>query len=274
MKYYLEAGHAFDNASIETDCFCETVEDVEKENYEFGFLDDLLIEANQQWDEKPQGYFSLREAEEKVYSKAKQYIKELEPQLKILSKEVDEDGRVIRSKEILIYELVWKLLEEDYFNSDYYARVSWYVEACIRAFEDEAVWLVGICNSQGEVIDDPAFLEEAEWQDGDWLFNGREYHSLIWYGLPKSKPILRWTINENTSQSDLKFWFSTDTYSLMKELGDFDESFLYWYDMELGFDGPNMKKIRESCPISFEETDSINKILNKVDLYLWNKIHS
>lgn len=89
----------------------------------------------------------------------------------------------------------------------------------------------------------------------------------LWFGPDSEPPIKPWIIDASSSENDLEFWFEEDPESIMDHLGDFDEAFYIWHFTECAGWAPDIKAIRELCPILLEKYDTALSIVNKINDY-------
>lgn len=132
--------------------------------------------------------------------------------------------------------IVKRIIEEESERGEFCACVGKYVEDCLLAYCEKSRW----------------HIEENR----------------IWFAPDGVVPKKQWVIDRNTTEDELDFWFTQDTWELMEYVGDFSEVFLIWYCAECGYSFPDMDEIVESCPIEFNEEDTVQSILEKCKLYL------
>lgn len=265
MKYIIENEQY--NFSLETKQLCETIDDIEGQDIDF--LSSLIPDALCEYKVSPLGSFSEEEAGNIVYSAAENYLRSIEPSLYLTSKAIDENGAITKKVNIPILDVALSYLENDRYDCVSCARVGAYVEACLLDFVAKGVWQVGGYSQDGAFVNEE-MLSHAEVNDGaqTWTLNGKTYSPCIWYGQPNEKPVKRWLISNQMPNSALKFWFEAETWSVISELGDFDDSFLIWYTAECGYCAPDMDEIRDSCPVSLTKEDTVETIVKKVYQYL------
>lgn len=144
------------------------------------------------------------------------------------------------------------------------------IESSLYKFSEEGLWRVGL-ECSDEIITDPACWPEPIIDNGTviWKKNDCIYKPILWYGTSET-PVSPWTIHECMSEKEYGFWEETDEWYIMEYIiDDCDDGFLTWYFPECGRSGPDMDKIKETCPIdlnSIREPGYLEKTLSAIAL--------
>ena len=176
----------------------------------------------------PRGVFDEREMNSWVCGHARERIESERDNLLL---EISDGNSSIS---VCIADCLLEMLDSDSSCGEFDARVGGYVEQCLLDFVNNASWHIE---------------------------NGR-----LWFGLDKC--LQEWCIDSNTTQDNLEFWSDCQSWTIMKHIGNFDDCFLIWYTAECGYWTPDMNEIREQCPVSFDETDTVETILQKAAAWL------
>ena len=230
MRYLLKSlilGFEFER---EIDCLCETIDEIS--DYVQNELWDIYIDLLSSYQIEPIGLFDEAEVNSKICQNTEQKINANKGNWIIECSEIDDEESVIRSNSFEITGLLLNMLDMDSSYGEFCARISSYVESCLLEFVKQSKWHV-------------------------------EKDSL-WFGPEGSIPLSVWSINSQTGDEDLSFWFEADTWTILNHIGDFSDSFLIWYTTECGCVAPDMDEIRGQCPIDIYEEDSVAKVIEKI----------
>ena len=181
----------------------------------------------------PQGSFEEAEIYNRVCRNAKEYITLNRNKWIVECIRFDDICHEKQTELINVTELLLDILDDDSSTGDFDARLSKYVESCLLEFVENSTWHIE--------------------------------NDCVWFGI--DKPFVAWQIYSETEPEDIAFWFESDSWTIMTHLGDFSDSFLIWYTAECGCWTPDMSDISNSCPVQFEETDTIESILKKAETW-------
>lgn len=180
-----------------------------------------------------QGAFVESEIYNRVCGNAKEYIISNQNRWTVECVLFDDNCNAKQTELINVTELLLEMLDDDSSTGEFDARLSGYVESCLLEFVKNSTWHIE--------------------------------NDCMWFGI--DRPLATWQINSEMDQTDLAFWFETDAWTIMSHLGDFSDSFLIWYTAECGCWTPDISDISNSCPVQFEETDTIESILKNAEIW-------
>ena len=178
---------------------------------------------------------------------------------------VTQDGKVIETEKIDIIEFLKR--NPEYFQQEYIVKATnEYISASLERFVKESCWQFHFYVNDHyrfynvepyiDGLDDPdnwPYLKD----DGTWIADEMICSPEIWFGLKDESPNISWTLDG----SDMKFWFDEDN----------DKYFIGRHsNWDVGrYRGylPDMKAIRESCPISIKADDTPETIKEKVQAF-------
>lgn len=203
---------------------------------------------------EPISKIRCKDAEATFISKTKENIESNCDDYKITLNLINNSDEVIETIIIDGADILLEFLEDESSCSEFYAKISGYVEKSFELFVDKSFWHFGYTKSDGTVVE----ILSATSYTGD--FNDEK--PIVWFGLADEKPEEIWTIKYDQLLADA--WFNDDQWSLMEYLiEDCNDCFGVWYLAECGRCLPDMEEILKACPIKFEMTDTVEIINQK-----------
>lgn len=171
---------------------------------------------------------------------------------------IDDSDEIIESLVISGADILLEFLDNESSSTEFYAKVSGYVEKSFELFVENSTWHLGSMKKDGSIIE----LVSAK----DYTGNFNDDIPLLWFGPTGKKPENIWIIKYG---EELAYgWFADDEWSLIEYLiDDCSDCFGIWYLAECGRWLPDMEEILKICPIKFEETDTIDTVNNKFKQY-------
>ncbi len=175
--------------------------------------------------------------------------------VKIYLDSINEDGEIIDTEEVDIMEFFDR--HPDYFEEGgMYDATNEYISASISKFVKESRWHFALQNGK-EIIEDVKKWVPPK-KDGLWVNeDGSFMYPVVWFGLEGEDPEDLWTLDGN----NMDFWFNEDS---TKYYLDYNwEGHIGCYEGYL----PDMKAIREKCPILIEADDTPDSIDEKIQAF-------
>ena len=193
------------------------------------------------------------------YMEVMQLMTEVLPyndKVKIYLDSVNKKGKLIETKEINIKDCF--IYDPEIFQEGgMFNATSERISASIKCFVKESYWHFALQNGS-EIIENVKQWPSPN-KDGSWIKeDGTEMQPIIWFGLKDDFPDDLWTLNDG---NDIDFWFNEDDTRYFVE---------YSYDAFAGSyhgDIPDMKAIREKCPILLEIDDTSDSIKEKTQAF-------
>lgn len=187
---------------------------------------------------KPIGFFEKKQTYEFFCNHAKDVIEANRVLWTVECSVFDNTVNPIAKFDLELSDILLDMLNEESNTGEFDARLSSYVESCLQLFVEKSSW----------------HIEDER----------------VWFGIDGQIPLSAWSIHFNKSK-DLSIWFESDAWTIMSTIGDFDDCFLIWYTAECGCWVPDMNEIRKSCPILFDDSDSVKSLFEKVKVYLMQR---
>ena len=174
---------------------------------------------------------------------------------------VGDSDKVIESFDISGADILLKFLDDEASCSEFYAKVSGYIEKSLELFVDHSRWHIGFAKKDGSIIE----LSSAK----EYTGNFDDDIPLLWFGPTGKKPENIWTIKYG---EELAYgWFTDDQWSVMEYLiEDCNDSFGICFLAECGRWLPDIKEILDACPIKFEFNDTIETVNKKFKEFFEN----
>ena len=209
---------------------------------------------------EPEGWFIYSDA---IQSMIKKRLRDYK--IEFCLDTVTQDGEVIETEKIDIIDFFKR--NPKYFQQAYIVNATnEYISASLKRFVKESCWQfrfyindhyrfynVDPCIYD---LDDPDNWPSLK-DDGTWIADEMICSPEIWFGLKDENPGYSWILNG----SDLNFWFDEDNEK------HFIARHTSW---DVGcYSGylPDMKAIRESCPILLEANDTPESIDKKIQAF-------
>ena len=136
-----------------------------------------------------------------------------------------------------------------------------YIVLAFEKFEKESSWHFGLVAGDKVIKDISDWPEPVKDSKGrvKWVKNGIRFIPTVWFGPGKAGIDKHWKINGAVylpySQD---FWFGKDQLKYLVEVSYSGFSFDY-HSYEF-----NMEKIRNTCPVKFDETDTKTSLTDKI----------
>lgn len=215
------------------------------------------------------GKYNINKIADNLYALAKEYFEKKTAGININIKEIDTD-----KPQTVIYiplaSVFQSIIDERSTCEQMDCDVGGIIESSLLKFVEEGVWRVGLkCGD--EIITKPTWWPEPI-IDNDtiiWKKNDCIYKPILWFGISET-PVEPWTIHECMSEKEYSFWEETDEWYIMEYIiDDCYDGFLTWFFPECGRSGPDMDKIKETCPIdlnSIREPGYLKKTLSAIAL--------
>ena len=200
-----------------------------------------------------QGSFNYDETVEFFITETQRNIERRTEEYMIHIVQSSEIGKEISKISISGAEILLEMLEEESTCGEFDAKISGYIEDCLNKYVTSSRWQMGYLQEDGTI----SVVRKSQGK-----------HSLstpvLFFGIPDMPVDGKWSIKSNEALPG--YWFEEDQWSLMEFLVDnCSDCFLTWYLAECGNWVPDMLAIIESCPILFEENDSVSAVNQKMN---------
>ena len=221
------------------------------------YLEELLSDAFDSIEMEPKECFVEEQVEEALYSAAEQYLRNNENDYIFFSITKDEDGNEINKLAISILDKAIEYLHDDRIDCNSSCRICTYTESCLMKFASEGKWQIGFRNKANNEI--------TVYKPG----SANTFHKddlVLWFGVEEKLSEEPWIISKETK--DLSFWFTTQAWDFLQCVSDYNDGTLTWYCAEIACDVPDIDEIRNECMIQFNETDTVDSVLDSV----WDRL--
>ena len=179
---------------------------------------------------------------------------------------VTQDGTVIETEKIDITDFLKR--NPEYFQKEYIIdATNEYISASLKRFVQESFWQFSFHSENRDIydLDDPDNWPSLK-DNGKWIAGETTFYPQLWFGLKDKRPVYFW----NLGYFDVSFWFDEDNEKyLVSRYSNWDVG------RYCGF-LPDMKPIRDRCPIMLESSDTPRSIKQKTqDVFIekYRKIH-
>ncbi len=201
---------------------------------------------------KPEGGFIYSDAIQKMIKKRLSDFK-----IELYLDTITKNGKVIETEKIDIIDFFKR--NPEFFQQPYINKATnEYISMSLKKFVKESSWQIRFENDTHYIVD----LENPNnWpslkNDGTWISEKIVFHPRLWFGLKDESPGYYWTLNG----SDMSFWFEEDNEKyFISRHSNWDVGRYQGYL-------PDMKVIRESCPILMEADDTPESIKEKIQAF-------
>lgn len=204
------------------------------------------------------GHFRFVELRTQLFGNGELSINE---KVKIYLDSIMKNGKIIKTEEIDIKDYVDFDSEKEYLmDNGLWNATDEYIEIAIEKFVKETGWHFAL-EKVNDRIEDVALWPSPK-ENGTWIDkDGVVMHPHLWYGYNDGRALTEeedriWSIDNG-----LDFWFSENPEDFIIEYED--------YRFAGYFNGiiPDIKAIRESCPILLEADDTPESIEEKVQAF-------
>ena len=179
----------------------------------------------------------------------------------IYLKTLDKDGKEIDTETVDPDKVLSDAYDECQAESGFGGLVDEYIVLAFKKFEKSSSWHFGLVAGDKVIKDISDWPEPVKDSKGHvkWVKNGIRFIPTVWFGPGKAKIDKHWKINGAVYMPYSRdFWFGKDQLKYLVEVSYSGFSFDY-HSYEF-----NMEKIRNTCPVKFDETDTKTSLTDKI----------
>ncbi len=204
------------------------------------------------------GHFRFVELRTKLFENSGFSLNE---KVKVFLDSIRKNGTIIKTEEIDIKEYVVLDSEKEFLmENGLWNATDEYIEISLEKFVKETGWHVAL-EKGDERIEDvarwPSLKENEIWVDKD----GAAMHPRLWYGYNDGRVLTEKEDRTWNIDNGLEFWFSETPEDFIIEYED--KRFAGYFNGII----PDIKAIRENCPILLEANDTSESIGKKVQAF-------
>ena len=287
MKYHIESQDSFIELHIDADTlitadhldeldenqFLDDFQKAIEENSDIDYLHDYVSDTHSDLTPIAQGSFDLDVVDRTVFQKATDNLQAFKEKANLTITEYDGCGKIIATKEISFFPILQKVLTRHYEDSGWDGCVSFYIENCLMAFEEQGRWHYGLQTPCGSIEENVSEWPAPHTDNGHcrWITDGVELQPIIWFGLDNQAPDPKWILWNYTHSID-DIWFSDSDWDAMENLiENVNNGFLIWYTAEVACFGPDMKSVLSECSVDVNSEDSVQEITDKIETFFLSK---
>lgn len=253
----------------------ESIKEAIDINGDIDYLWDEIYDAVSNFDVLPQGEFDYEEDSQKLYQIAKRNLNEVKDKTDILLTQYDDRNSPMKSRKISFFSILEDLLDCDYGDCGWDARLGQYVEERLMKFVELSRWHWGLQKQSGDIIEDVAEWPEPVCYGKSYEWGNENLQPVIWFGLDREKPNAHWILwNREKCKID-NFWFNNESWDILEVLVEnLNDSFLIWYTAECGFVTPDMDVLLSDCPVTLKVDELIENTSVKMEEFFvdqWKK---